>query len=231
MGYSELSHFVGRSVSMRLIGFACALISSCFNASSQVVSRPVTEMQESEQRDFLIKSLDRGLPQEEIDQVGLLALNRSDMVVPELLKRIEPALSNHSLSDRTITLMAGMIAYAADERAIDGIARLCDVDAKRFQFLVARAFDYATGQKNAYSLAYYALARYSNIEPEVMRWVQNSLEFPSNAHRWARAILQRYGDKPTEVDLRSDPIASRLKGGLPQSVRESLTALLKNRDR
>jgi hypothetical protein len=188
-------------------------------------------MSEREQREFLLQVLDRGLAEPDIDQVGLLTLNRSDLVVPELLKRIESAVRNRSLADRTIMLMAGMIAYAADERAVDGIARLCELDSKRFEFLVARALDYSTGQKNPYTLAYYALVRHPSIGHDVVQWIERSLEFPSNSSRWARAVLQRYDGPPNDADLRADPIASRLKSGLPDVVRESIEALTKDRNR
>lgn len=209
----------------RVLGGVLLLFCSQANAQSM---RRVTEMGESEQREFLMKTLDAGLPESEIDQLGLLSLNRSDLVIPELIRRIEVALQDHALADRTITLMAGMVAYAANERAIDGVARLCEIDAQKFGFLVARVFDYSVERKNPYTLVYYALANHSTIDGPVLEWVSASVRFPGNDKKWARALLERYNGPPSVTNLRTDPLLFRLKGGLPDSVKRELNSMIQS---
>src|SRR5262245_46126214 len=102
MGYRNSALPVRTGAFFRLS--ALVLTASSWVVSSQVLPQRVRDMSEAEQREFLIQSLDHGLPDQDIDQIGLLTLNRSDLVVPELLKRIELDVQNHSLPDRTIVL-------------------------------------------------------------------------------------------------------------------------------
>jgi hypothetical protein len=205
----------------------CMLLLFCSQSDAQAVRR-VTEMGESEQREFLMKTLDAGLPESEIDQLGLLSLNRSDLVIPELIRRIEVKFHDHTLPDRSITLMAGMVAYAANERAIDGVSRLCEIDAEKFGFLVARVFDYSVERRNPYTLVYYALTNHSITDGLVLEWVSASVRFPGNDKKWARALLERYNGPPSVTNLRSDPLLFRLKGGLPDSVKRELDSMIQS---
>lgn len=124
--------------------------------------------------------------------------------------------------------MAGMVAYAANERAVDGVARLCEINTERFGFLVARVFDYSVEQKNPYTLVYYALTRHSIIEDPVMAWVKESVRFPGNRKKWARAILERHGGPPSQSELRTDPILFKLRDGLPDSVKLELNSMIQS---
>ena len=185
-------------------------------------SKGLGGMTDLEQRQYLKSILDAGLPESEIDQLGLLALNRSDLVVPEIVRRLEQDLQHPVLADRTVKLMAGMVAYSANSLAIDGIARLCALDRGRYQFLLARALYSATEGKNPYDLAYYAVANYPILGEATFDWVEDSVRYPNNASKWAQSLTRRYNGSPSSEELSADLLVAKKKGGLPAAVIEEL---------
>lgn len=201
---------------------ALLAVSPTVLAQSQRVG--VSEMSESEQHEFLLQSLNSGLFAERIDQIGLLTLNRSDMVIPELLRRARAAVADSAaISERDLLLITGMIAYAGNERAVEAISELVELDEQRFGPFIARTFDYAVGKRNPYSLAYYAFRTSKPaVERHVIKWVEARSAFPSNRRQWAETLYERYKKVPSDAELLADPIVSRLPANLSAGVRKEL---------
>ena len=160
-----------------------------------------------------------GLPEESTDQLILLAMNRSRVVVPALVAGILSADSQSQSDQRLTHKMLDLVAYAADEQALDALSQLCESDDVRFGYFIKRSLTYAGGRRNAFSLAYRALSTLSARNHYlVAEWATDALEGQYSNEQWSRELLSRYKGHPSEDDLASDPIA-RLIGGIPKRVR------------
>lgn len=229
MVYELKSHNVnlGRRLPSVLWAPALMIIAMCVSVSAQSPNKRlptrIVEQQDSEARQFMVNALDLGLPERMADQMAVLAVNRSYLVVPELLERLEAAQQNSSVSERFVHAMADLLAYAADETALDALVRLGASDPNRFGPFIGRALDYARGRRNPYSLAYYAIGKStSQIDNRITRWVETNAPLERDYRAWAMSIVERNSYMPTEAELIADPIISRLSGGIPLALHEEL---------
>jgi hypothetical protein len=205
---------------------------------------------EAEQIAAVNAALDHGLPPD--NDIGLLILNRSGVVLPLIEHKIEQVLKSSSPLDcftgknvnphRFVDLAAWAIADAGDEQALKEIAKLVKLDEKRFGTLVGIALDQSKHYRNPFTVIYGGLASGDPaVERRILTWAESNLAVDSEEraraeaaarlfgptppppsekmkHLWAEAMLDRYGDVPTEAQWVSDPIASRLSAHLGESL-------------
>jgi hypothetical protein len=170
----------------------------------------------------------------DVDGFILLAMNRSQIVVPKLLAYLASSVTQAAPESPGWQVAADILAYVADERAIDALAKLCAVDETRFSHFVGRAFDYSQRRMNPYTLAYYSLKMPSQeMNRAVSKWIDrrfmeqdgtsaSGLMVDQHLEQLAEAVLARYAGKPTEAQLSTDPIASRLIGQSRNKLRDEL---------
>ena len=207
--------------------------------AQQKTERPVREltpppaarvlaMTDVDARKVVAEALEQGLTEEWADPLAVLAINRSQVVVSELFERIETARQDPKVSEKFVHTMADLLAYSADETALDALMRLAVSDHARFGVFLGRALDYARGRRNPYSLAYYAVGKSSSeVDSEIMRWVETNAQLGTDYRVWAKAIFERNGEAPTETTLLNDPIISRLSDGIPLALQKELLELRK----
>ena len=180
-------------------------------------------MTHDEQIAFLKLAVDRGMPAEMTDRVGLIVLNRAEEVLPILIERIQRLMAVSTPSDRALTLMAGMVAYPGNERAMQGIIQLCSLDSTRFAFLAARTLDFAAGKQNRVDLAYYAIDHHcAAVTKEVQKWVNANIEKLSGGRELGEALRHRYAKLPDGVDLEADPIFAEVGERVRRRIIEQL---------
>lgn len=220
----------GRRLSRILSASVWMTIGICISVSAQdtngqektrIVDRP-----DSEARQFMLSALESELPERMADQMAVLAVNRSYLVVPELLERLESAHKDPTISEKFVHTMADLLAYAADETALDALTRLAVSDHERFGPFLGRALDYARGRRNPYSLAYYAIGKStSEVDRDITLWVEMNAALGNDYRAWAMAIFERNGEMPTKAALLRDPIISRLSIGIPSALQEELLGI------
>jgi hypothetical protein len=201
--------------------------------SEEVSNERLAAMNADEVRLYVRHATDEKLAGN-VDGLILLAMNRSEIVVPELVAYLAPSVAEAAPEDRPWQVAADILAYVADERAIEALARLCTVDEGRFTRFVGRAFDYSQRRTNPYKLAYYSLNRATEeMKRAVTKWIDHSLTEQDGSAasglivdqhlvQLAEAVLARYAGNPTESTLTADPIASRLIGKSANKLRDQL---------
>ncbi len=147
--------------------------------TSQDPSR-VLQMKDSQITGYVQLLVENGFPQERMDELYLLALNRAEIVFPILEQGLIASLTTKSWSDEKIHRAADVIAYVADESAIEVICRLAAMDLDRLLPLLERSLNYSVGRRNSYQLVYRAL----DCE---------NLPAAETAIRWAGEWLNKYG--------------------------------------
>ena len=180
-------------------------------------------MTHDEQIAFLKLAVDRGMPADMTDRVGLIVLNRAEEVLPILIERIQRLMAVSTPSDRALTLIAGMVAYPGNERAMQGILQLCSLDSTRFAFLAARALDFAAGRQNRFDLAYYAIDHHCTaVTKEVQQWVSANVEKLSGGRELAEALRHRYAKLPNGVELEADSVFAEVGERVRRRIIEQL---------
>jgi hypothetical protein len=180
-------------------------------------------MTHDEQIAFLKLAVDRGMPADMTDRVGLIVLNRAEEALPILIERIQRLMAVSTPSDRALTLMAGMVAYPGNERAMQGILQLCSLDSTRFAFLAARALDFAAGRQNRFDLAYYAIDHHCTaVTKEVQEWVSANVEKLSGGRELAEALRHRYAKLPNGVELEADSVFAEVGERVRRRIIEQL---------
>ncbi len=220
------SAHLNRSSSLGL----CLVIAARLSAQGQTEApREQTPEEVAALRATITDALDRKLFTEERDEIYILAMRHSNILVPEVASRIQAALADQAFGDeKFVARLADILAYAADETAIDALTQLCAQGEGRFSYYIGRVLDYSGGRRNPYGLAYYALRKANpQVEASVMKWIDGRPVFVSLPTRLAQALFERYKGMPSESELLGDPVVSRLQNGLPPEVRSELIAVAK----
>ena len=185
--------------------------------------RKLYEMNDASTREYVRGLLDSGLPGDKADELILLTLNRSAIVVPELAARLEAVLANPAPSAKFVYALADILAYAGNEDALDSLIRLCQADSAKFGYFVRRTLDYSAGRRNPYTLIYHSLkAGQDGCAAQFAQWIDLREPVPNNDRTWAEAILKQYGHLPSDAELVTDPINARLGVPIPSRVRDEL---------
>ncbi len=203
----------------------CAFLAATLSAQRQgEAERQQTPEEVAAVRAAIVDALDRKLLSEDRDELYVLAMRHSRIIVPELVARMEAALDDQGSADgKLVARLADILAYAADELAVDALSRFCAQDEKRFGYFVERVLHYSEARRNPYTLAYHALEKgRPEMNPYVMRWVRVGLSSPHYQRLWAQALFNRHKAIPTESKLQQDPLVSRLSDGVPPELRSAL---------
>ena len=79
---------------------------------------------------------------------------------------------------------------------------------------------------NPFSLVYRALSNPDTaVQEAVTEWINGIVGFPHFQRRLAEAMLDRYGNVPTESDWAQDPIATRLRPEKATGLKDRVLAL------
>jgi len=186
-------------------------------------ARVITELTEAEQTKFVNETIAAGFPDDRADQMTMLVLNRSALVLPLLEQRVEDELRLQAPSKELIETATEMIAYAGDEQALLEVTKLIAIDGARFGRLVERALDNALDFRNPFMVAYRGLDIGSEATSKrIAEWADTRLGLPKMQRLLAEAMLERYEQIPSEAGWNSDPVVSRLKNGVSVGLRQKL---------
>lgn len=187
-------------------------------------AKSVLSLNDGEIRSFVQTTLDQGFPESRADQMTMLVLNKSAVVVPLLETRIEEWLNLPAPPQRTIDIAVEMIAYAGNEQSIRAVGKLSLLDNKRFGKLVGRTLDNAMNYGNPFTVAYRALDMGDpGVSQATASWCDSALGADPMKRLWAESMVERYGNVPGDLEWANDPIASRLRKPEPQLMREQIT--------
>ena len=133
-----------------------------------------------------------------------------------------------SSSQRFVQLASAMIAYAGDEHALRGIAKLIAIDELTFGPLVERALGHAMNWRNPFVVAYQGLSIGDDrLSRYIASWAETSADSARMQRLWAESLGTKYGRQLTHEDWIRDPLASRLRN--PELLLEQMIRLTKDR--
>lgn len=204
-----------------LIGLAVPVL--MLGQAESISARNILKQSTADQIAFLETAVDLGFPEDRADQITMLVINRSEIALPILTRRVEDALISQTAPARVVYMAVEMIAYAGDEEAIRAVAQLMSADERRFGPYVGRILDNASNWRNPFSLVYRVLDRSdSRVAGLAMKWVEARLDSTNMQRKWAEAMLDNYGKAPGASDWARDPIATRLNAGRSYSLRDQI---------
>jgi hypothetical protein len=186
--------------------------------------------------------LDNGMELLENNALPELELLRSALILPIMERKVEEVLKSPTPSEcftnktvdpeKFIGLAASMIAYPADRAAITEIGKLIALDEKRFGRYVDNVMYGAINRGNPFTVAYQGLELGNPaLEKRVLKWIEDEFHPPDTPRPmfytkwWAEAMVERYGAVPTESQWYLDPIASRIKRPVADSVHDEVLRL------
>jgi hypothetical protein len=214
--------------------FSVAFVLCAVDLAAAPLDRPSDTQQasvgRSEQQDVRARLsivLDRDYSNQPADELLMLAIQYSDLAVPELKRRLiaNSPQSRKALAGNT-AIHADALAYVANGLAVDALCDLCSENADLFCPYLERSLDYAEGRSNPFTLAYRAIAKPGAVvQDTVIQWVNSMIGFPHFRQRLAEAMLDKYGRVPDESVWATDPIASRLKDRASPELRQSVVRL------
>jgi len=189
-------------------------------------AREILALSEAEQTKFVNATAEAGFPADRADQMTMLIINRSGLVLPQLERRVEVELRSESPSNDLIAIATEMIAYAGDEQALREISKLMAIDEGRFGRLVGRTLDNSMHFRNPFTVAYRGLELGNDaVSRHTVAWLEAALASSRMQRTWAEAMLDRYGKAPSDSEFATDPIASRLKDRASPELRQSVVRL------
>jgi len=192
--------------------------------AAQVPSaRAVLEISEAEQAKFVVETMAAGFPADRADQMTMLIINRSALVLPLIEERIEAELGTPSPSKDFIATATDMIAYAGDDQSLRAISKLIAIDDDRFGSLVGRTLDNALDFRNPFVVAYrgYDL-KDEAIARRVADWSGSRLSSERMQRLFGDALATKYNGVPNDSEWANDPIAAGLKNSQRQQLKESV---------
>jgi hypothetical protein len=196
-------------------------------------------MSEAEQIAITRTYLDNGVPPEQRDAVMALVRNRSSVVLSVIERKIEEIVKSPNPIDcftvKTVNPEVALggaalaIAEAGDDEALKQASKLVKFAGNRLPWLVGAILNAAKGRGDAFPLAYKGLEMGDPVlEKQISAWLERTLAEPAMnvpgdaRHEWAAAMAHRYGGTPTPAQWMKDPIASRLKPAIAESVRDEV---------
>ena len=187
-------------------------------------ARTILNIPETEQARFVAETMDAGFPGDRADQMTMLVLNRSALVLPMLEQRVEAELRRQSPSNDFIETATEMIAYAGNDQSLRMITRLTKIDEGRFERLVGRTLDNALDFRNPFTVVYSAFEiGDATISQRTLTWSESALSSERMKRLWGEAILDRYGEVPGDREWSRDPLASRLKKTRLEQLRQDVS--------
>jgi hypothetical protein len=193
----------------------------------------LNSMSESEAATLLVTALDGGLPQEVRADLYQLSSERSRLIVPALVSRLEAARKQQAPPSELMDLMADIVAYAGDEKAIDGLTALAVSDFQRFSPALMRVFDYALTRGNPFPLAYHAVGKgNAMIDALIVKWVAKNAEKGEGYSLLAEAVDRHHSGRAFEtLTGGEDPFLQAVDDQGLSSIRRELTRIVSERSR
>lgn len=213
--------------------------------------RRLLAMSDAEQATLAKSRLEQGiadLREQEMNEVerreffAALARAHSSLVLPIIEAKIEEVLqsrnpiecfTNKSVVPETfLSLASVMIAQAADVEALRQAGKLQKLN-RRFGGLIELTLEnaFSTGG-SPFIVAYRGFELGDpEVDKKIMAWVEDKLAGPALntprdwRHQWAEAMVDHYGAVPAAGQWRRDPIASRLKPAMSESLRSDVVRL------
>lgn len=187
-------------------------------------ARAILDLSDYDLISFVQSAIERGFPDNQADEMTMLIINRSSLVVPLIEGKVEEVLKSNLPSRRFVDTASEMIAYAGDEESLRAISKLMAVDPTRFGTLVSRALDNSLNYRNPFTVIYRALRIGDDeVSKYVTLWCESALATDRMKNLWAQAMLDRYGNIPSPEEWQRDPLASRLKPEQRTKLQESVT--------
>jgi len=217
---------MGNRTKRSLILMVSSLLVFCYKDS--MVNAQTNSPETGEEVKAKLKTaLDRDYGDRPADDLLMLAIQHSDVAVPELKRRlIAQSQQFRKALSRNSAIHADALAYVANGLAMDALCDLCAENADLFCPYLERSLDYAEGRLNPFTLAYRAIARPEGVvQDAAVHWANSMIGFPHFRQRLAEAMLDRYGRVPDESVWATDPIASRLKDRASPELRQSVSRL------
>jgi hypothetical protein len=187
-------------------------------------AKAVLNLSDDEIRKFVETTVDQGFPENRADQMTMLVINKSAVVVPDLEARIEQMLMASPPQQKFVDIASEMIAYAGNEQSLEAISKLSAIDSKRFGKLIRRTLDNAMNYGNPFKLVYRAFNIGDDaLAQSVTSWCDSALATDRMKRLWAQAMVDRYGTVPGSQEWAGDPLASRLPKAQKDQLQEAIT--------
>jgi hypothetical protein len=214
------------------LGGVVAAGAQTYPRQKSIVDR-ANDMSTTEAVAYVSSILEQGVPVgEPVHGLYALAVGRSSLVLPMLEGKIEEVLRSPAPLDcfkdkstnpqLAVYFLWTTIAEAGDQQALKEASKLLRIDEKRFDRVVDHTLSAAINLRNPFAVAYQGLEIGDPaVDKRILAWVEELLgdKTPSDMkRRWANAMVDRYGAAPTEADWANDPIVTRLKPPLAESL-------------
>lgn len=202
----------------------------------------ILDLSGADQLAYLDRELNEGLPYHPSNPVMTLIVGQSALVLPVIERKIEEVLHSSKpqecFTDKSVDprkfvdSAASYITQAGNEYALQALSKLVALDEQRFGILVRNTMYHAQNQRNPFIVAYRGLdIGNPAVDKRILAWVEeefdNKTEFWHGrlTQWWAEAMVEKYRGRPTETDWHFDPIASRIKRHVADSVHDDVIKL------
>jgi hypothetical protein len=206
MNTDRLSHW-GFFIALCLTG----LVSGTAVANTAMDSEPSVDLQETQEvrtqtERYLV---DRELLAEEWEQFTLHSARRPDVVVPLVLARIEAARKNNG-SLEYIDKLANVVAYAGEEKAVEGLTLLALADENHFTPFLLAALGYAFDKGRGFWLAFSVSGRSQVIDDALAGWIATHTGQRRDVESLLSAISAWRGGNDLESVIATDHLLAKL---------------------
>ncbi|MGA2116420.1 MAG: hypothetical protein ABSH56_16885 [Bryobacteraceae bacterium] len=196
-------------------------------------------MSDAEQTALAKSIVDQGVPTAKTgDVIAILAKGRSSLILPLIEQKLEEVVKSPDPREcfvdksldipSTVITLWSVIAYPGNRQALLEASKLLKLDEKRFGPMVGHIVYAAMAEEREFTVANQGFdlgdpAIDKRIVPVMEDLIEKELpqignplfeNVPGARHKWAEALVDRYGGAPTELQWATDPLASRLKPAL-----------------
>ncbi len=96
---------------------------------------------------FIDNAIDQGLPSDLMDDLYLISINRSDILLPQLVERLQNRDRQDVLVPKTRNGVLDLVAYSANERSLDVLLTPVRRPARTHAISSVRYFSTQTGDE------------------------------------------------------------------------------------
>jgi hypothetical protein len=198
-----------------LSGFSAILLvlippSKAQDAAAFISDRVLT-LTEQQIEEIIERAVSERLPPTSIDALTLLLLNREDITLPKVAKRLRDALEDPSKPGELIMKLEELLAYVPSSASWDVLLSLEREHEPHLERVLPLALSHSVARRNPFDLAYRVIERSSdNVKGVVIKWVEDNGASEQNSRDWARLLLQRNKGVVNDSTLARDPLYSRM---------------------
>ncbi len=203
-----------------LMPFCIVSLFAQWPSAREILSRPDHELAQ-----FLEETIELRFPKERSDHLTMLLLNRSNLSVPLILRRLETELNSQIPSEGFVNAAVEMISYAGNEDALAAVGRLMTINASEFGTYVGRTLDNALHHRNPFTVAYAGIEAGGNqVAERVGIWADSAIGSERMQRLWADALADRNSQTFGDAEWLRDPLVARLSRQ-PEGLRERMMSL------